>query len=119
MPKELFPATYAALERYETEMLRTAVVPDRTAALVARDVIRPYSWLPEIVYWPTDALSAALLPVSLRETFGFRFGTPQRLFYRSVVVAIRALRRLLPVWLTVVPQARRFEKAMSEAGEAA
>jgi len=119
VPKDLFPATYAALERYETEMLVTAVVPDRTAALVARDVIRPYSWLPEIVYWPTDALSAALLPVSLRETFGFRFGTPQRLFYRSVVVAIRALRRLLPVWLTVVPQARRFEKAMSEAGEAA
>ena len=115
VPKELFPATYADLERYEAEMLATAVIPDRTAAVVARDVIRPYGWLPEFAYWPTDALSAALLPVPLRESFGLRFGSPQRVFYRAVIVAVRALRPVLPEWVTVVPQARRFEKAINEA----
>jgi uncharacterized protein (DUF2236 family) len=119
VPKDLFPATYSDLERYEETMLRTVVVPDATAKVVAHDVVRPYAWLPEFAYWPTDALSAALLPVALRTAFGYRFGTPQRVFYRAVIVAIRALRLLLPQWLTVVPQARRFEKAMSRHREAA
>jgi uncharacterized protein (DUF2236 family) len=119
VPEHLFPATYADLERYEADMLRTEVIPNATVAAVARDVVRPYDWLPKTLYWPTDALSAALLPVSLRDAFGLRYGTPQRLFYRAVIVAVRALRALLPEWLTVVPQARRFEKAMSRRREAA
>jgi uncharacterized protein (DUF2236 family) len=119
VPKELFPVTYADLERYEAKMLRTAVVPDPTARTVAHDVVRPYRWLPEIGYWPTDALSAALLPGPLREAFGLSFGVPQRLFYRAVIVAIRALRPVLPEWITVVPQARRFERAVSERLKAA
>jgi uncharacterized protein (DUF2236 family) len=119
VPRDLFPVTYADLERYEETMLRTAVVPDPTARAVARDVVRPYRWLPETLYWPTDALSAALLPAPLRVAFGFHFTPPQRMFYRAVIVAIRALRLLLPERLTVVPQARRFEKAMTERREAA
>jgi uncharacterized protein (DUF2236 family) len=119
VPEHLFPPTYADLERYEAEMLSTAVVPDRIATAVARDVLRPYSWLPEALYWPTDALSAALLPVPLRDRFGLRYGVPQRLFYRAVIVTLRALRTLLPEWLTVVPQARRFEKAQGRGRKAA
>jgi uncharacterized protein (DUF2236 family) len=119
VPEHLFPATYADLERYEADMLGTTVIPDSTATAVARDVVRPYRWLPEALYWPTDALSAALLPATLRDTFGLRFGVPQRTFYRAVIVAVRALRTLSPDWLTVVPQARRFEKAMSRRREAA
>jgi uncharacterized protein (DUF2236 family) len=111
VPSDLFPQTYADLERYEREMLRTAVIPDRTAAAVARDVLRPYGWLPKIAYWPTDALSAALLPDALRDAFSLRFGLPQRLFYRAVILAVRALRPLAPEWVTVVPQARRYEEA--------
>jgi uncharacterized protein (DUF2236 family) len=119
VPEHLFPATYADLERYEADMLRTSVIPDSTATAVGRDVVRPYRWLPETLYWPTDALSAALLPVTLRDAFGLRFGVPQRTFYRAVIVAVRALRRLSPEWLTVVPQARRFEKAMNGRREVA
>jgi uncharacterized protein (DUF2236 family) len=119
VPADLFPETYADLERYEETMLRTAVVPDATATAVAHDVVRPYSWLPEIAYWPTDALSAALVPVPLREVFGLRFGVRQRVFYHGVIVAVRALLPLLPQWLTVVPQARRYERAMSGRREAA
>ena len=118
VPEHLFPKTYADLERYEAKMLRTEVIPDATAMAVGREVVRPYRWLPEILYWPTDALSAALLPTTLREAFGLPFGVPQRLFFRAVIVALRALRALLPEWLTVVPQARRFEKAMTLRREA-
>ena len=119
VPDDLFPRTYADLERYEAEMLSTAVIPDSVARTVARDVLRPYAWLPEALYWPTDALSAALLPIPLRESFGLRYGLPQRLFYRAVIVALRALRTVLPRWITVVPQARRFESAMKRRGESA
>jgi uncharacterized protein (DUF2236 family) len=113
VPEHLFPATYADLERYEAKMLRTEVLPDTTATAVGREVVRPYGWLPEPLYWPTDALSAALLPATLRAAFGLRYGVPQRLFFRAVIVTLRALRAMLPERLTVVPQARRFEKAMS------
>ena len=99
-------------------MLSTAVIPDSIARTVARDVLRPYAWLPAALYWPTDALSAALLPIPLRESFGLRYGLTQRLFYRAVIVALRALRGILPRWVTVVPQARRFESAMKRRGEA-
>jgi len=119
VPEHLFPPTYADLERYEAEMLSTEVVPDPIATAVARDVLRPYTWLPEALYWPADALSAALLPVPLRKRFGLRYGVPQRLFYRAVIVTLRGLRTLLPEWLTVVPQARRFEKAQGRRRRAA
>src|SRR2546430_12640835 len=104
VPQDLFPATYADLERYEETMLRTAVVPDPTAKAVAHDVVRPYRWVPEIVYWPTDALSAALLPVPLRNAFGFRFGMHKRIFYPAAIVAILQLRYLLPAAIPVVHQ---------------
>jgi uncharacterized protein (DUF2236 family) len=119
VPNAMFPATYADLERYEEKMLRTTVVPDRTATSVARDVIRPYAWLPAAAYWPIDAVSAALLPATLRNAFGLRFGLPERILFRAVIVAIRMLRPHLPEWITVVPQARRFERAMTERREAA
>jgi uncharacterized protein (DUF2236 family) len=108
----LLPRTVADLERYEAEMLRTDVVPDAIAAVVGRDVLRPYSWLPEVVYWPSDALTAALVPRSLHSVFGLRYGRPERLFHRGVIVATGALRRLLPRFLTVMPHARRYEDAM-------
>jgi uncharacterized protein (DUF2236 family) len=119
VPEDLFPRTYADLERYEAEMLSTEVRPDTVATGVARDVLRPYSWLPGALHWPTNALSAALLPFPLREPFGLRYGPPQRLFYRAVIVALRALRAVLPAWVTVVPQARRFEKARGRGRKAA
>ena len=109
VPADLFPGTVAELERYETKMLGSEVVPDATAIGVARDVLRPYRLLPGLVYWPTDALTAGLLPAPLRDAFGLRFGTRERLLQRGVIIAIRALRRVLPEWLTVVPQARRAE----------
>jgi uncharacterized protein (DUF2236 family) len=113
---ERFPSTLADLERYEREMLATEVLPDATAISVGRRVLRPLPWLPGPLYWPTDALAAALLPPSLRAAFGLRYGAAERLFFRATVVAIRRLRGLLPSYLTVVPQARRYEAASRPTG---
>ncbi len=116
IPARLLPATLAELERYEREMLAREVVPDATARAVGRDVLRPLRGLPQVAYWPSDALAAALLPPSLRAAFGLQYGMAERLFFRGVVTAIRSLRHVLPAYLTVVPQARRYEAASRRQG---
>lgn len=109
IPSAMFPRTVADLEKYEREMLATEVVPDTTAMGVARDVIRPFAWLPARTYWPNDAITAGLLPESLRTFFDLPFGPAERRLQRATIVAIRAARPVLPRWITVVPQARRYE----------
>lgn len=109
VPATLFPATVSDLESYEAEMLRTEVVPDATAIAVARDVIRPLRVLPAAAYWPNDAVTAGLLPEPLRSAFGLRFGPAERRCLMAVVAGIRMTRPLMPRWISVVPQARRYE----------
>lgn len=106
IPADRLPATTADLERYEREMLDSDVRPDATSRDVARAVLRPLPWIPAFLYRPNDALAAALLPERLRAPFGLRYGRAERRFYRGVVLAIRALRRVLPDALTAVPHAR-------------
>lgn len=116
IPAVALPATIGDLERFEREMLSREVIPDETARRVGRDVLRPFKWLPDALYWPSDALAAALLPPGLRSAFGLRSGTAERSLFRGIVVAVRGLRRILPERLTVVPQARRYERASGSQG---
>lgn len=110
IPPRTLPPTLADLQAFEREMLANEVRPDATACAVARDVLRPFKWLPDALYWPSDAIAAALLPPPLRRAFGLRYGSPERMLFRAAIVTARALRRVLPEFLTVVPQARRFER---------
>ena len=110
IPSAALPATIAELEAFEREMLANDVRPDATARTVARDVLRPFGWIPDALYWPSDALAAALLPPPLRRAFGLRYGTAERMLFRAMIVSVRVLRGVLPAFLTVVPQARRFER---------
>lgn len=116
IPGQMLPAKVTDLEAYARAMLASQVVPDATARSVGRDVVHPFRWLPELAYWPSDALAAALLPASLRVAFGLRYSAAERLLFRAVIVAVRALRRVLPAFLTVVPQARRYERASRAQG---
>jgi uncharacterized protein (DUF2236 family) len=109
IPIDLEPATLAALERYEVAMLMTAAMPDATSRRVARQVLHPFAWLPEPLYWPSDALAAALVPDRLREPFGLRYRLGERVCFAIVIATARIMRAVLPVPLTVVPQARRFD----------
>jgi uncharacterized protein (DUF2236 family) len=110
IPPKLLPDTIFELEAFEREMLANEVRPDATACAVARDALRPLRWIPEPIYWPSDAIAAALLPPPLRRAFGLRYGTPERMLFRAAIVTVRVMRGVLPDFLTVVPQARRFER---------
>jgi uncharacterized protein (DUF2236 family) len=112
VPEAMLPATIADLERYEAAMLARDAAPDGVAALVAREILHPYRWLPNFAYWPSDALAAGLVPPSLHGPFGLRYGRSQRLFHRGVIVATGFLRNVLPRFITVMPHARRYEDAM-------
>jgi len=109
IPHDRQPATLADLERYEGSMLASSVRPDATSVRVARRVLRPFAWIPDPVYWPSDALAAALVPASLRAPFGLRYRMGERVFYAIVIAIARLMRRVLPGAITVVPQARRWE----------
>ena len=109
IPMELQPATIRDLERYELRMLATTVRPDATSIRVAKDVRHPLAWIPAPVYWPTDALAAALVPARLRGPLGLRYRVTERVFFAIVIATVRIMRATLPTALTVVPQARRFE----------
>jgi uncharacterized protein (DUF2236 family) len=110
VPTDLHPATLADLERYERLMLERVARPDATSRRVGRDVLRPFGWVPPPFYWPSDALAAALVPAPLRAPFGLRYRAGERLFFALVIAAARIARAVLPDRITVVPQARRFER---------
>ena len=110
VPDELFPTTIGDLERYERDMLGTAVVPDTTSRIVARSVLHPFAALPGLAYWPTDTIAAGLVPPALREAFELRWGTAERFFFRFVIHAMRVWRALAPRWLAIVPHARLYDR---------
>ncbi len=115
VPDELFPPTIGDLVAYERDMLATGVDPDATSYIVGRSVLRPFPFLPDVAYWPNDALAAGLLPPSVRDAFGLRYGAAERFFFLFTVVALRSLRVLLPERLTVVPHARSVSPLASTA----
>ena len=90
-------------------MFATAVRPDDVSRRIAKRVLHPFPWIPAPVYWPTDAIAAALVPRPLRPEFGLRYRMMERVFFAIVIATVRIMRRVLPMPLTVVPQARRFE----------
>ncbi|MDP9280528.1 MAG: DUF2236 domain-containing protein [Chloroflexota bacterium] len=110
VPEDLFPPTIGDLERYERDMLETAVVPNVTSRLVARAVLHPFAMLPGAVYWPTDVIAAGLLPPSLREAFELRWGAAEFFFFRFVIQALRMWRAVAPRWLAIVPHARLYDR---------
>ena len=103
------PETLADLEAYERAMLSSHVRPDAASVRVARQILRPFEWVPGPCYWPSDALAAALIPAPLRAPIGLRYRLRERLFFAVAIASARILRAVLPMRLTVVPQARRFE----------
>jgi uncharacterized protein (DUF2236 family) len=113
VPDDLFPPTIDDLERYERDMLVTAVLPDTTSRIVARSVLHPFAALPGAVYWPTDTITAGLLPSALREAFELRWGRAERFFFRFVIHAMRVWRVLAPRWLATVPHARLYDRRVA------
>lgn len=113
IPGSMLPATLADLEDFERAALDAEVVPDATSFELARSIMRPLP-LPDMLFAPLDALTAALLPDGLRGPLGLRWGTRERLLFRAVIVTLRFARRIAPGTLTVVPHARRWERRRAD-----
>lgn len=107
IPSAMLPRAFADLVRYERVALATDVVPDAEGINLARAVLRPFRWLPAPLLWPSDALTSALLPPTLRGPFGLQWRRRDRLLARAVIVTVRAARRIVPEPVALVPQARR------------
>lgn len=114
VPDELLPPTIGDLERYEREMLETAVRPDTTSRQVAAAVLHPLAFVPAVLYWPSDVIASGLLPGEIRAAFGLRWGTADRLFFRFVVHGVRSLRAMAPKRLAIVPHARLYDERMRD-----
>jgi uncharacterized protein (DUF2236 family) len=103
------PGTYNDVLAYERYMLASEVIPDAYGVTVARDVLRPIRWLPQVAYWPFDAITAGLLPPSLRFAFVLPWRTRERLWFLFVIAALRHIVPWTPTRVRFVPQARRYE----------
>ena len=106
---EALPRTYEDLVRYERDLLAREAIPDANAVAVAREVLRPMPALPASLYWVSDAFTAGLLPPSLRRAFGLPWRARERVWFHTVIVALRLALPLLPERIRVVPHARRYE----------
>ncbi len=115
IPARYLPHTIDDLTRYERVALATDVVPDATSLRLGRAVLRPLPWIPAPLHWPADALTAALLPPTLRTAFGLQWRARDRVVAHAVIVTLRGLRRLVPEPLRLVPQARRLRRSSGEA----
>jgi len=109
IPEAMLPVRFADLEAFERAMLASDVVPDATSCALAGPIRRPLP-LPSALYAPLDALTSGLLPPPVRGPFGLRWRRRERLLFRAVIVTVRAVRRIAPAALTVVPHARRRER---------
>jgi uncharacterized protein (DUF2236 family) len=102
------PRTFEEVVGYERRMLEHEVIPDATSIAVARDVLRPFPWLPARVTWPLDAFTSGLLPAPLRSAFGLDWRVRERLCFRFAIAALRLLVPRLPARVRLVPQARAY-----------
>jgi uncharacterized protein (DUF2236 family) len=108
VPDDVIPPDVVAFRRYMDDMLASeaiAVAPFQRA--LAQDVLYPTLRLvPKRAFWPTVALTTALLPPRIRELYGLEL-TPAR--QRAAKWSLRAARGILPVLPRVVrdmPQSR-------------
>lgn len=109
IPLDAQPRTIDDLQRYERAMLGGAVRPDATSLRVAGRVRRPFPRVPAPLYWPNDAVTAALVPRALHAPLGLRYRMRERVLFAVVIAVARLVRSVLPT-LAVVPQARRSKR---------
>lgn len=108
IPEQIYPTGLSAFEDYVRSMLEgpDLVVDARARALAAAVLRPPVRIVPGLVWLPTEAITAGLLPHRLREDFGIAWDTPRRFFFSSVTWALPRLLPVVPAPLRILPQAR-------------
>jgi uncharacterized protein (DUF2236 family) len=108
VPAALHPADFNGFQRYMESMLAGPQLRvDARARDLAAVVLRPpVRRVPPVAWAPFCALTAGLLPRSLREAYGLPWGRPQRAVFASARWSLPRLLPLLPATLRTVPQSR-------------
>lgn len=103
IPLPRFPAMYADFMSYLDAMAADLRV-SKTASELARLVVRPRLLrLPGAVFVPWELVTSGLLPASLREQYGLRWGTRQERVFRLMGIALPRLVAVTPPVLRVWP----------------
>jgi uncharacterized protein (DUF2236 family) len=106
IPRGKFPATIAGFHDYMRTMMSATgpVVVGPRAQELARQVLRPrLRLLPGRAMVPFEAVTAGLLPETLREQYGFRWGRAQQRMFRLMVIAVPRLIAVTPPIIRVWP----------------
>ncbi len=111
IPVSHFPRRMKDFDAYLQTMLAGPVQPDETGRRLAALVLRPpIRRVPGVLFAPVEAITAGLLPESLRRAFRLRWGRPSRAFFRAVCATLPTLLAATPEALRVVPPARAAER---------
>jgi uncharacterized protein (DUF2236 family) len=103
-----YPGTITEFEAYLGGMLGgPELLVDRRARELARAVLRPsINRVPPPVFRPLEAITAGLLPASLRLDYDLRWGPVEQLGFAAVRSALPRVLRVLPRRFRQVPPAR-------------
>jgi uncharacterized protein (DUF2236 family) len=109
LPRPAYPESWAGFSVYMTDTIEGGelVIDDRARELAASVLRPPLRHVPGTAFWPLQALTAGLLPATLRNAYGLPWGRPERLAYAGARRLTRTSLRLVPRRLRMVPQARR------------
>lgn len=109
VPAALYPSDFAGFKRYMEGMLSGSELRvDARARELAADVLSPgVRGVPDVAWAPLRALTAGLLPKTLREAYGLPWGRPQRAILASARWSLPRLIPVLPTAIRIVPHARR------------
>lgn len=103
IPGTRFPETFADFADYLDASVASLRVSN-TAVELARLVVRPRLLrLPGAVFVPWELVTAGLLPASLRDQYGLRWGARQERIFRLLGIAVPKLVAVTPPVLRVWP----------------
>lgn len=129
VPDALLPPDYDSFQRYLAKMLapggpvRVSATARELAAVILRPPLAPIvprlGFVPAAAYAWTMWPSLGLLPASVREDYGLRWGARERLVSAWLVAGWRAWRPLLPSSFRQMPKALAADARVSAASSVA
>ncbi len=120
VPPALLPGTLSDFGSYMEQMLYGGAIDvTSTAQALARDILRPGSWVLRPAQPLFALVTAGLLPASLRHAYNLPWDERKQKWFNRISACVRTLLPCSPAVLRVVPQARAAEKRLQSAGSVA
>ena len=113
IPNECLPRDWTAFSAYIAAMVQsdTLTVTDQARIMARRLITGADTWLP--VPHSYRALTAALLPLQIREAFGFPYAAAEQRAVRQLIARIRRIYPFLPARLRYVGPYQEAEQRLA------